>query len=202
VEELARENRLVLDRLGREELLKDTLEAGTGRRAPLRIAPLQAHEATVIRFWAQLAVTCFRSRIISLARFRFEHELAPGHLDTLRAHRPDAHFEVVADGASRHVFLECDRGTESPSTVAKKCIAYARHRTAGLPVAGVVPDQVALLVPRPRRLEVLARSLHEVPVPIRAIVFDERSTALDLADGWRSLGRESDGDLVGGLVSR
>lgn len=75
-------------------------------------------------------------------------------------------------GANRFVAIEVDAGTENPSYVAKKLVAYEQHMRAGLPIHGADIERVVLVAPGARRLRSLARAIVAAGVRVPVLLGD------------------------------
>ncbi|MFA4844933.1 MAG: replication-relaxation family protein [Patescibacteria group bacterium] len=123
-----------------------------------------AHHDGQVLLYAALSVACARSHTWRLDRFLFEGDLRRA-LPSARL-VPDAVALLSAGEARCAVAFEVDLGTESPSWLAKKALAYAALRAAGSPLLGVTDWRVAVTVPTERRRNRLALATWEADVPV------------------------------------
>lgn len=138
------------------------------------------HADLIVHFWSRVLVAVTKGEA-KLRRFKFEWEYAEIGSSM---HRPDAVMRLSRTGPTRDFWVEADcNATESPSVVAKKVRTFQRMRTARIPVAGVKPEVMLLLVCNRRRARSIARSA-PAGAPVLVRVFDDKTESLALLDGW------------------
>ncbi|MBI4438180.1 replication-relaxation family protein [Candidatus Uhrbacteria bacterium] len=136
-----------------------------------------AHHDGQVDLYVALSVACGRSRAWRLARFLFEGELRRA-LPNARL-VPDAVALLSAGAGQVAVAFEVDLGTESPSWLAHKALAYAALRSAGAPLLGTSNWRVAVTVPTARRRNRLALAAWEAGLPEGLVSFAVASELTD-----------------------
>lgn len=173
VRDLAADNLYTLTERGRA-LAVEHLDADPDELVVVRTLPKQLeHLLGVNRMRVCLTVASRALPHDPLRAFVPDWELQRGRHAALVGLVPDAIARLRdARGENRFLAIEVDTGTENPSYVAKKLVAYEQHVLAGLPIHGAPIERVVLVAPGHRRLRSVARAIVAAGVRVPVLLGD------------------------------
>lgn len=173
VRELAADNLYTLTERGRD-LVVEHLDADAAELVVVKTLPKQLeHLLGVNRMRVCLTVASRALAHEPLRAFVPDWELQATRHAALIGLVPDA-IAKLADvaGRRRFVAIEVDTGSENPSYVARKIVAYEQHMLGGLPIYGTQIERVVVVAPGLRRLRSLARAMVVAGVRIPVLLGD------------------------------